>query len=94
MPSVKRQARRELFTVTVDYIVAKESGEPMKCDKGSAVTSNISRKGLGMYIDRALQTGQEIKVYSKHLGDKPMDATVRWSNKVADSTFRSGIQFN
>jgi len=56
-----------------------------------AISSNVSPSGVGIFTNRPLEAGQEIKVTSKHLWDSPRAAHVAWSFQLNSRLFKAGI---
>ncbi|GAB4389265.1 MAG: hypothetical protein Kow0025_13550 [Thermodesulfovibrionales bacterium] len=87
----RRTEPRSLFTVTVKYAFYKSAHLVYQTDLG--LTTDMSRTGLGLYTNRAIDVGESLKLYSKRLSDKPVEAQVKWCARVSESLFRVGLSF-
>jgi hypothetical protein len=86
-----RSERREFFSVTFEYsYMPVGNGKRRRCIS-PALTTNMSKKGLGIYTDRGLQEGQDIWVFCKHVRDSVFSAEVKWCRKISDALFRVGL---
>jgi len=68
--------------------------DPSTNNEASAVTRDISAKGVGLVVDRQLNPNTDIEMWIK----MPDDGTplysrgkVVWSNRVAEGKFRTGV---
>lgn len=59
-----------------------------------AISSNVSPSGIGIFTNRPLEQGQEIKVTSKHLWTEPKIARVAWSFQLNTRLYKAGIALN
>jgi hypothetical protein len=89
----RRQQKRELFTITVEYSFSSFSRDSLNCETGSGITTNISPGGLGFYTDRLIRAGQDLKVFSSHLSTEPINAVVRWCDRISDNMYKVGMMF-
>ena len=89
----KRTDRRKVFTTTILYSMSLVENDRLHCLTNEALTTNISERGLGLYTGTQLKRGQDIKVYSRTLSDRPIFALVKWCSKVSDNIFKVGVEF-
>jgi hypothetical protein len=88
-----RSSKRSVYTVTLEYSYTVVKDGSLSCVSGAGVTSNISSGGLGFYADHMLKTGQDLKVFSKSMSENPVQAVVRWCQKISDDMFKIGLMF-
>jgi hypothetical protein len=89
----KRQDKREVFTVTVEYAYSTVSNGRFARKTGAAVTTNLSKGGLGLYTNQLFNTGQNLTINGRQISDDPMNAMVRWCSRVSESIYKIGLMF-
>lgn len=89
----KRTNKRAVYSVTVEYSYSFVKDGSLGCKTGAGITTNISSGGLGLYTDRMLKAGQDLKVFSKSMAESPKKAVVRWCKKISDDMFKVGLMF-
>lgn len=92
--SDKRSGKRELFNTTIDYAYLKCEGERAEYDTCSAVTSNLSSGGVGIFTSIPLAVGSEIEIISARIEGCPCSALVRWATCLTPNLYRAGVMFN
>ncbi len=90
----RRDGKRDLFTVTVEYSVQTPEAVDEGCSKGVCLTTNMSKKGLGLIMDCHVDEGQSIAIYGDNLSGGPLTANVRWCSRVSDGIYRIGLRLN
>jgi len=92
--SERRDLKRDHFTVTLDYAFSTLENGRLDCKKGSAVSVNISKGGLGIYSLSPFSVGQDLKLFCEQLRNTPINAQIRWCSKVSNDLYKVGIMFN
>ena len=90
----RREERRDLFTVTVEYAVQSPEAEEQGCSKGVGMTTNMSRNGLALLMNCHVDEGQCMALYGNNLSEGLLTASVRWCSKVSAGIYRIGLQLN
>ena len=90
----RREERRDLFTVTVEYAVQTPEAEEQGCSKGVGMTTNMSKNGLGLLMNCPVDEGQCMALYGDNLSDGLLTARVRWCSKVSKDIYRIGLSLN
>lgn len=75
----------KLMSKVSSYLIA-----PMKT---TALTADISERGLGILTTEPLKNGQTIFVFKRGYAEKPVPVKVRWCVKDAGSFYRVGLMF-
>ncbi len=92
--SDKRTDRRDFYSVTIDYAYLKSVYGRTEYDTCSAVTTNLSRNGAGLFTSVPLQAGTEIEITSAEIMHCPCTAQVMWTSRLTSNLYRVGVQFN
>ena len=92
--SDKRTDRRDFYSVTIDYAYLRETYGRTEYDTCTAVTTNLSHNGAGIYTSVPLQVGTEIEITSAGISKCPCVAQVRWTSRLTSHLYRVGVQFN
>jgi hypothetical protein len=86
--SERRKAVRYDFPSTIEFNMGTESGEKNR----KAVTINISKSGLCLYLFESLWRHDEIQL-SSMLPMASKKASVRWIKKIDEGVFKAGVSF-
>lgn len=62
--------------------------------KTTALTADISDRGLGILTTEPLKSGQTIFVFKRGYAEKPVPVMVRWCVKDTGSFYRVGLMYN
>jgi hypothetical protein len=89
----KRTEKRDFFSVTLEYSYPSSEECPDDNCKSSAITTNISPHGMGIYTDRPLSAGLHLSLKSGKVSDRTFSAEVRWCKQVSDVLYRVGLMF-
>ena len=84
----RRKAVRYDFPSTIEFDTGTESGE----NNHKAVTINISKSGLCLYLFESLGRHDEIQI-SSILPMTSKKASVRWIKKIDEGFFKAGVSF-
>ncbi len=90
----RREEKRDLFTVTVEYAVQTPETEEQGCSKGVGLTTNMSKNGLSLIMNCHVDEGQCIALYGDNLSNGLLTANVRWCSRVSDGIYRIGLRLN
>ncbi len=90
----RRVARRDPFTVTVQYSTYSVGDGPADCTKGFAQTANISRGGLCIYTDAPFKKDQCMTLFGRKLSEDLLTATVKWCSKLSEGIYSIGLQLS
>ena len=86
--SERRKAVRYDFPSTIEFNTGVKSGE----SKHKAVTINISKSGLCLYLFESFIRHQEIRIDSV-LPIVSKKASIRWIRKIDEGFFKAGVSF-
>jgi c-di-GMP-binding flagellar brake protein YcgR len=84
----RRNAARYDFPSTIEFYTVSKSGE----NSHKAVTINISKTGLCLYLFEPFKRNQEIKINSI-VPIVSKKASIRWIRKIDEGFFKAGVSF-
>ncbi|MEE9523737.1 MAG: PilZ domain-containing protein [Thermodesulfovibrionales bacterium] len=84
----RRMAERYDFPSTIEFDAGTKSGE----NNQKAVTINISKSGLCLYLFESFIRHQEIRIKSI-LPIISKKARIRWIKKIDEGFFKAGVSF-
>ncbi|HHN65380.1 MAG TPA: PilZ domain-containing protein [Nitrospirae bacterium] len=87
----RRKDAREILVTTVDYDLPDEQREEKKTSSNLAITVNVSRHGLCLYLFKPVKEGQRIKVFSNLLKGNCSTGTVRWVKMISPDLYKVGL---
>ena len=91
----RREEKRDLFTVTVEYAVQTPEAENKGCSsQGVGLTTNMSKHGLSLIMNCHMNEGQRISLHGDNLSNGRLTANVRWCSRVSDGLYRIGLRLN
>lgn len=88
-----RLEKRRFCTLTVDCAIHQRFNGGDDEQTLKAITTNISDKGICLYINRPLSEGTMISVASKSLWTNPRPLKVVWCRKASKTCFKVGLEF-
>jgi hypothetical protein len=62
--------------------------------KNTAVTFDLSNKGIGICTTRPMKPGQKLLIYNTKWKDSPIEGTVRWCRRHTGIFFRVGLSLS
>ena len=90
----RRKDVREILVTTVDYDLPDEKKEERKYGSNLAITVNISKEGLCLYLFKPVKEGQRIKVFSNLLQGNCSTGTIRWVKMISPDLYKVGLLCN
>ena len=83
----KRAHIRHDLQTEIQYVIESQSDQFLK-----GILTDISDRGLSLYVFQPLPEGLTIKIKSD-TRDSSKRAMVRWSSELGDNIYRVGIMF-
>jgi len=92
--SEKRGEKRDLFTVTVEFVLSGVSAAETDCLKGYGLTTNKSSSGIGLITNCPADMGQRLVLSGAKLPNQLLTGSVRWCSRISEGIYRIGLRLN
>lgn len=89
-----RVYKRDFFSITLDYAYVSYEDGRKQYNTSSAVTSNLSTGGVGIFTSIPLSAGMEIEITTDRIEGCPCKAEVRWAACLTHNLYRAGVKFH